>query len=236
MNSSFVARADRLFNRAMQANIDTIEDLLSRSPGDVFLDVGCDDGQRSLQFAAAANASSVHGVEIMPEAADKARLLGLTVKSFDLCSPWPYDDDSFDIVCSNQVIEHLPDTDRFVHESFRCLKPGGTTVVSTENLASWHNIGSLLFGWQPFSLTNVSATVAGLGNPLAIHRGEDPVSKTWQHMRVFAYAGLRDLYASHGFVVEELAGAGYYPLPGRLAKADPRHAAFITLRGSKPNR
>jgi SAM-dependent methyltransferase len=154
--------------------------------------------------------------------------------TFDLASPWPYEDESFDVICSNQVIEHVVDTDMFVHESFRCLRPGGVTVVSTENLASWHNIVSLLFGWQPFSLTNVTETVAGIGNPLAIHRGEEPLAKSMQHVRVFAFAGLRELYESHGFVVEKVAGAGYYPLPTGFARFDPRHAAFITLLGLKP--
>ena len=81
----------------------------------------------------------------------------------------PYDDESFDVVCSNQVIEHLARTDNFVSEILRVLRPGGYAVTSTENLASWHNIAALALGWQPFSLSNVSK-VLGLGNPLAIYR------------------------------------------------------------------
>lgn len=48
---------------------------------------------------------------------------------------------------SNQVIEHLYDTDNFVAEVHRILRSGGTAVVSTEKAASWHT-GSLLLGWQ----------------------------------------------------------------------------------------
>jgi SAM-dependent methyltransferase len=199
------------------------------------LDVGCDDGSRSLRFAAAARAAEVHGVEIASEAADRAAERGLIVKSFDLCEPWPYADGSFDIICSNQVIEHLRDTDMFVRESKRCLRSGGSTVVSTENLASWHNIGSLLFGWQPFSLTNVSDTVAGLGNPFALHVGGEPTGgNSWQHLRVFAYAGLLDLYAQHGLAVGTILGSGYYPLPSAVARLDPRHAAFLAMIAHKP--
>ena len=90
---------------------------------------------------------------------------------------------------SNQVIEHLADTDVFVAEIARVLEPGGYAVISTENLASWHNVFALVFGWQPFSLTNVSATCMGLGNPLAVHRAEEwQYHASWQHRRVFAYA------------------------------------------------
>jgi hypothetical protein len=31
-----------------------------------------------------------------------------------------------------------------------------SSLVSTENLASWHNVAALIAGWQPFSLANVS--------------------------------------------------------------------------------
>jgi SAM-dependent methyltransferase len=228
------ARGEQMFINAMEANIVAIGQLLAGSPGAVMLDVGCDDGVRSLRFAEAAQASEVHGVEIVPEAAALATERGLIVKSFDLCEPWPYPDDFFDVICSNQVIEHLRDTDTFVRETKRCLKPGGTTVVSTENLASWHNVGSLFFGWQPFSLTNVSETVGGLGNPFALHHGLEPdIGTTWQHLRVFAYAGLRDLYNQHGLVVHDIIGSGYYPLPGAIARLDPRHAAFLALAARK---
>ena len=75
----------------------------------------------------------------------------------------------------------------------------------------------------------------GLGNPLAIHRAQGWFEvETWQHLRVFAYRGLRELFEAHGFVVESVAGAGYYPLPRRLARVDPRHAAFLTVKARKP--
>jgi 2-polyprenyl-3-methyl-5-hydroxy-6-metoxy-1,4-benzoquinol methylase len=139
------------------------------------------------------------------------------------------------VVISNQVIEHLADTDIFVAEIARVLRPGGYTVISTENLASWHNVAALVLGWQPFSLTNVSAKRMGLGNPLALHRGEAwEYAVSWQHRRVFAYRGLAELLEAHGLEVESVRGAGYYPLPGRVAEWDVRHAAFLALRARKP--
>jgi SAM-dependent methyltransferase len=144
----------------------------------------------------------------------------------------PYEDGTFDLVVSNQVIEHLPDTDTFVREAFRVLKPGGRAVVSTENLASWHNVASLFLGWQPFSLTNVSEDAMAVGNPLGLHRGEEGERRG--HLRVFAYRGLRELFALHGFAVEGILGAGYYPLPGSFARLDPRHAHFLALGARRP--
>jgi aspartyl aminopeptidase len=89
-------------------------------------------------------------------------------------------------------------------------------------------------GWQAFSLTNVSRTGSGLGNPLANMRGMEPLDAGWEHLRIFSYRGLRELVAAHGFSDVHVAGAGYYPLASAFGHIDPRHAAFITVRATKP--
>ena len=231
----FRAAGLRLFEAAAAHNNENLLRLLHGAPpGAALVDLGCDDGEWTVRFGDAAGAASVHGVEIVEERAAAARERGIDVVRADLNAPLPYADASFDVVCSNQVIEHLADTDTFVREVFRILKPGGYAVTSTENLASWHNVAALALGWQPFSLTNVSHSGLGLGNPLALHRDETAALKSWEHVRVFAFRGLRELFARHGFEVEAVAAAGYYPLPTRIAARDPRHAAFLTLKARRP--
>ena len=39
-----------------------------------------------------------------------------------------FDDQSFDLILSFDVMEHVPDSDRALRECFRCLKPGGLLV------------------------------------------------------------------------------------------------------------
>jgi 2-polyprenyl-3-methyl-5-hydroxy-6-metoxy-1,4-benzoquinol methylase len=224
--SAFRNWAAASFERAMELNLRNIERAMHGGGGSV-LDVGCGDGERTLRFARAARASEIHGVEITPEHAAEARARGVEVAESSLDEPLPYDDRRFDVVLSNQVIEHLADTDLFVRECVRVSR--GVVVTSTENLASWHNVAALVFGWQPFSLTNVSQQSHGLGNPIAVHRGDEPVPKTWEHLRVFAHRGLRELHEAHGLVVDSVMGAGYYPLPARVGSWDTRHAAFLTV-------
>jgi hypothetical protein len=125
-----------------------------------------------------------------------------------------------------------------VEEVGRVLVPGGLALVCTENLASWHNLGALMLGYQPFSLTNVSR-VRPIGNPFALHAGEELTRDSRQHVHVLSFRALRDLFVAHGFAVEWECGAGYHPFFGRaaswLADHDPRHAHFIAVGARSPS-
>jgi SAM-dependent methyltransferase len=216
----------------MDTNLRVIEEALAAAaPGGRLLDLGCDDGSRTMLFAEAARAAHVSGVEVVAERADEARTRGIDARVSDLDERLPFEDETFDAIISNQVIEHVSDTDHFVAESRRVLKRGGLFVASTENLASWHNVAALALGWQPFALTNVTATRGGLGNPLAIHRDERPGGRSWQHVRVFSYRGLRELVEAHGFRDVRVRGSGYFPLPTAVGRREPRHATFLTVTG-----
>ncbi|MBN1811538.1 MAG: class I SAM-dependent methyltransferase [Anaerolineae bacterium] len=198
------------------------------------LDCGCDDGEWTLELGRRIGNARLFGIEIVEERRRLALEKGLDARLGDLNSRFPFSDESMDAVHANQVIEHLADTDKFVGEVWRVLKPNGYAVVCTENLASWHNIFALLLGWQPFSLSNVSETRFQIGNPLAIHSEEPSVNpQSWQHLRVFAYLGLKDIFAEQGFEVVRCVGSGYYPLPNLFSKLDPRHAAFLTIKVRK---
>ena len=199
------------------------------------LDCGCDDGEWTLQLKHRIGNAQLFGIEVVDERRKLAVEKGIDAHPASLNEQFPFTDDQFDAVHANQVIEHLADTDTFIKEIYRVLKPGGYAVICTENLASWHNIFALFFGWQPFSLANVCETKFQVGNPLAIHAGEETFyPKSWQHLRVFAYRGLREIFTEHGFWVDSYVGSGYYPLPNFVSKLDPRHAAFLTIKVRKP--
>jgi SAM-dependent methyltransferase len=230
--SRFRSWGDSAFTKAMDENLRVIESALaSVAPVERLLDLGCDDGARTLGFVRAAQAGTVTGVDVVPERVDEARSRGIEGVVADLGERLPFDDGRFDAVVSNQVIEHVVDTDLFVAEARRVLRPGGLLVTSTENLASWHNVLALTLGWQPFTLTNVTSTRAGLGNPLAVHRSAAPGEPALQHRRAFSYRGLLELTEAHGLAGVRVLGAGYFPLPAVVARWEPRHAVFLTAIG-----
>ena len=140
-----------MFDEAARLNAANILSLLERDSAARVLDLGCDDGTWTLRIANAIGTKEVFGVDIVYERVKAARSKGICAVIGDLNHPLPFRSDSFDCVHSNQVIEHLFNIDVFIQQIHRVLRRGGYCIISTENLASWCNVASLVFGWQPFS-------------------------------------------------------------------------------------
>lgn len=203
-------------------------------PGGLFVDLGCGDGEFTSRVAQKVGPARTVGIEFVDAIADNAKAAGVEVVVADLGEKLPLEDGTVDVVHSNQVIEHLPRTDHFMSEIRRILKPSGYAIVSTNNLSSWHNVISLVMGWQPFP-NHVSDDVF-VGNPLNFAAGPtgmgDMPGQT--HQRVFTGAALTGLGEYHGLRADLEWAAGYYPLPPKAArvaaKVDRRHGAFLVHR------
>jgi SAM-dependent methyltransferase len=168
-------------------------------------------------------------VEFIEQHAELARGRGVDMHVGDLDAGLPYGDGSFDVVHSNQVIEHVRFTDVFLAEIRRVLKPGGLACISTNNLASWHNVAALVMGFQPFPM-HVSDELT-VGNPIHFDRGKPHPDHGRAHLRLFTGRALSELCAHHGLREVRLRTVGYYPLPpalGRVAtQVDGLHGAFL---------
>lgn len=99
------------------------------------LDVGCGTGETLEYIKRFLNSQSkVHGIDL-----EKNPILPDYV-NFTVCdideSSIPYQDNVFDIVISNFVIEHLKNPQKLFLESYRVLKPGGYFYCSTDYYTS----------------------------------------------------------------------------------------------------
>jgi SAM-dependent methyltransferase len=57
-------------------------------------------------------------------------------KLTDLNNPFPYNNNSFDVIINCEGLEHLNDSEHYISECRRILKPGGRLIVSVPNIHS----------------------------------------------------------------------------------------------------
>jgi len=106
--------------------------MLRRGFGEKILDVGCSLGF-FIYGLSRVSGWEVYGTEISPEAAAFARNhLGLDVHCGELAEA-KYEDQFFDYVRVNNVLEHVSDPLRFLKECRRILRPEGKLYLSVPN-------------------------------------------------------------------------------------------------------
>jgi methionine biosynthesis protein MetW len=207
--------------------------LFDRNPDARVLDLGCADGTITVAFSQRIGSARIQGIEAVAENIAAAQSKGIDARPGDLNRKLPFEDAGFDVIIASHVIEHLSDTDNFVREVYRVLKPGGYVVLATPNLAAWLNVLFLVLGRQPTIAEVSDDALVGTWSP----RGGCVSRVGPAHRRVFTMGAARGLLEYYGFKIERAAGSGYLLLPARVAaimtRLDSRHATNIIVKARK---
>ena len=131
-------------------------------PGGRVVDVGAGEGYFSQMVGSLARqrgmepAALLSACDVFP---DNFRYGGVACDRIEWDGRLPYEDDSFEVACSLEVVEHVEDQFLFARELHRIVRPGGTVIVSTPNvlninsrLRTLHSGFPVLF--DPLSLTS----------------------------------------------------------------------------------
>ncbi|MEN6479873.1 MAG: class I SAM-dependent methyltransferase [Anaerolineales bacterium] len=178
------------------------------------LDVGCGLGLYVRAFRAYSD--EVYGVDVDPARVAEASAAFPNIRQ-GVAEALPYPDDYFDLVFSNEVLEHVDDDAAAVRESWRVLKPGGRLVAFVPNR------------WYPFETHGVYwRGQYHFGNIPLVNYLPDPArNKLAPHVRAYTAHGLRRLFEGlpGRIVVQRRIFAGYdnivarYPALGRVLRS-----------------
>jgi SAM-dependent methyltransferase len=198
-------------------------------PPACIVDIGCGDGKAASVALAVNPGHRLVGIDWSVDALRQAKARGLTsVRAAVDGISLPLLTGTADVVIMSELIEHVVDTDSALDEAWRVLKPGGSLLLSTPNLAAWYNRCLLAFGVQPvFSEVSLRGV---FGRPGTVVAG---------HLRIFTRRSLTGLLRARGFGSIEVSGAPYHDVPRPLRPLDrvfcrwPSAASIILVRARK---
>jgi len=165
-----------------------IRALLSDKPGRRVLDVGC--GFAHLVRALAEQGHQAHGCDISEELINYHREHSpfAEFKLSRIDEKLPYDEGAFDVVISSEVVEHVYDVLGFLRQLARCVRPGGSLVLTTP----YHGVRKI-----------VALTLAG-----KFETHFDPLG---QHIRFFTPKSLSRCLSQCGLKMTRWQGLGRVP-------------------------
>jgi SAM-dependent methyltransferase len=131
---------------ALPAGLEDLAGDLHAAPDARVLDFGCADQPYRRLFAPSAEYVG-------------ADLPGNSLATVEIAADGtvPLDDESFDVVLSTQVLEHVADPATYLAECFRVLRPGGRMLLSTHGIMVHHPDPVDLWRWTCEGLQRIVA-------------------------------------------------------------------------------
>jgi len=175
------------------------------------LELGCGEGLLSQRIRKKTHAD-VFGIDISTSGVTLAKKRGIKATVADLNSILPFPDTYFDMILSDQVLEHVYNTDFLLSEIFRILKPGGSVIAITPNLSFWLNRILFIIGVYPVFLEAGERSKL-YGTRFLKNYIQD--KGAMGHIHIFNRHALEDIFRAHGFSITRVFGS---PLSWNLPK------------------
>jgi 2-polyprenyl-3-methyl-5-hydroxy-6-metoxy-1,4-benzoquinol methylase len=161
MNKEFNSKAfakDYVVDSQERARLSVVLPMIGTNKS--VLDLGCRDGTISKMIREMGN--SVECVEISEYSIARCKEKGLKVYDLDLNKNWSESiSQKYDVVFAGEILEHIYETDIFLSNIYKVLKPDGYVIISTPNLASLGRRVLLLFGKNPVMELTTRSSEAG---------------------------------------------------------------------------
>jgi SAM-dependent methyltransferase len=207
------AEADQFFWQSQKVSLiqQTLKEL---NPKGTLADVGCFTGIATERYRP--GFSRLVGFDMCQEGLERAAARDIEPRYWEAgVERCPAADGEFDFIVAADVIEHIVDTDSFIEELRRTLRPDGFLIVTTPNLGFWISRLRLLRGKTPWSYPGPSATIKG------------DLMIDLNHIRVTTRPEWQVFFEQHGLSVEGVRGWSILHAMGnspatRLARAADR--------------
>lgn len=211
--------------RRLRVALDLLESRLASAPAS-------DRPSAVLELGAGTTASAVliaergHRVlvtDVEPRAVSGELPEGVERATLDAARRFPLGDATFDGVFAGELIEHLFDTRLFLGECLRVLRPGGSLVLTTPNLAGAQDRLRFLAGRSP-------RQVDPLHEYLHLHVRPFTASKLEEALRV---AGFEDVTTRSNHLVWRFR-SGRVLRSGTLGRLLPSLGASLIVAARRP--
>ena len=118
---------------------------------------------------------------------------------------WPVGDESVDYVLSTETMEHVLESNVFLQEAHRCLRPGGQIILTVPFSARWHFIPHDYWRFTPSALEWL-LTQAGFRDVKVHARGNAVTVAAYKVMSVILTASLGRNASGTSFSAGRLMG------------------------------
>jgi len=188
-------------------------------------DIGCHNGVYTAMYAQVRGVEVIEGFDVADKALEAARGRGLRAFLWNAgMEPCPAETERYEVLIAGDVIEHIVDTEFFVAEMRRVLKPNGHVILTTPNLYYWLSRLKFLLAKTPWNYPGVSSQFKANRNI------------NTEHIRVNGMREWSAFFEARGFKMVRTQGLAWAPpttLKSRIIHLIdmlmPKNASCLTL-------